>query len=187
MLRRLFTVALALSLLLFFGTAVAIMRSSWFCGDWITWQSSQVKDDQFFCRELNIEWNNGGLGLRAKTFHQTTHDARNAADYQHELQPEDGIHWRENHGNFGTSKWWTFSCDWYAGVSGHEAGRIIVVQFPEWVLSVACLIVPAIALVRRIRRRRTSGYGCTVCGYDLRASPDRCPECGTPVTQKATA
>jgi hypothetical protein len=43
-------------------------------------------------------------------------------------------------------------------------------------------ILPAVAaaLSLRKRRRRRSGR-CEVCGYDLRASSERCPECGTVV------
>ena len=38
---------------------------------------------------------------------------------------------------------------------------------------------PAWRLARFIRERRRNRVGCCpTCGYDLRASPERCPECG---------
>ena len=33
------------------------------------------------------------------------------------------------------------------------------------------------------RKRQTMGY-CDQCGYDLRSSPDRCPECGAVRTRR---
>jgi hypothetical protein len=44
------------------------------------------------------------------------------------------------------------------------------------VVVVVWIIVPATGRERRRQQKR-----CTKCGYDLRASSDRCPECGTPV------
>ena len=44
----------------------------------------------------------------------------------------------------------------------------------------------AFTCARRAARPHKPGY-CVRCGYDLRASKGRCPECGTPIAAKVEA
>jgi hypothetical protein len=56
-----------------------------------------------------------------------------------------------------------------------------VVILPYWSLILSTGMLPAICAIRAYRRHRWRRSGkCENCGYDLRASPDRCPECGVP-------
>ena len=54
-----------------------------------------------------------------------------------------------------------------------------VVGLPYWSVTILAAVPPATWAVGRLRRRRRGRTGlCPTCGYDLRATPDRCPECG---------
>lgn len=83
---------------------------------------------------------------------------------------------------FNSDSWfWTWS----------RPGNVIIFQrrtsvsVSLWLL-LAVFALPGVIetiLLLRGRARRAAGL-CLICGYDVRASPDRCPECGTRLPTK---
>ena len=59
----------------------------------------------------------------------------------------------------------------------------LAVIVPYWSVTVLASLLPVYCLAKvpaALRRRRRIRRGlCVQCGYDMRASTDRCPECGT--------
>ena len=61
-------------------------------------------------------------------------------------------------------------------------------MLPFWLIGLAAAVPPIGWLGRRLRtRRRRSAGRCAACGYDLRATPGRCPECGAEPGGNASA
>jgi hypothetical protein len=74
-------------------------------------------------------------------------------------------------------------------VLGFYFGRWAAADQPRWVLlvpawavagvtAIAPILAAASIVRRRRRKRRLSANHCPACGYDCRATPGRCSECG---------
>ena len=90
---------------------------------------------------------------------------------------------------------WPFDCPTYISNTYHEYGfgycKFQVTHnitrewdtcysIPIWWFMLLVYLIGTLAhflIARRIKRKMKSGT-CMECGYDLRATPDRCPECG---------
>lgn len=162
--RRLFTVASVISLVLCLTTVVLWVRSRY------RWEWAQYTRHQCtFSAESNVgyvdftvlapEARNSGL-------HSYPYNS-DVAVGSYMLRPRYGISY-ENDPSMG----WT--TDSHLRVS-------------YWLLVAAFTITPAAWLWASFRRRHRSHRGlCPNCGYDLTANTSgKCPECGLPVRQKA--
>ena len=69
-----------------------------------------------------------------------------------------------------------------------QRGRFFEFMLPLWLIVVMGSIPPLVWELRyrrgRRRRMRRSLGQCVACGYDLRATPQRCPECGAAAAAK---
>ena len=72
-----------------------------------------------------------------------------------------------------------------AGRWEYEALSGFTLTVPCWLAVVLTGALPVMWYWRfrrkRAERRRSVQGLCIACGYDLRATKDRCPECGTPI------
>ena len=55
---------------------------------------------------------------------------------------------------------------------------LIAIAIPHWLVTLLLAVLPALYLGAAILSRSHRAGLCPKCGYDLRATPDRCPECG---------
>jgi hypothetical protein len=96
----------------------------------------------------------------------------------------DGFHWAAPQ-PISNTHFWSGHFDAHHSVGGATRipSEIRALSVPHWFALLVCLLLPLAvcgwraARRQRLHRLRVAGR-CTRCGYDLRESRDRCPECG---------
>src|SRR5687768_11896561 len=171
---RWFTCMLAVSLLLFVVVAVAWVRSH-FVSERVTWYGM----GEVLGRRVNAAYSvTSGRGqVRVLTSYFGPKHPNPRTTYA-TGPAERAVTGRELHRRVGFSYYeWV---DETAPATGWNLGGRDV-SVPYWWGAVVLAMPGAIWLAARGRRRRRwrreRGL-CVVCGYDLRATPGRCPECG---------
>jgi hypothetical protein len=187
--RRLFASISALSLILCLATVGLWVRSYWIGDYWSHWRilSDRVEESNslmsgkgVFGIDCTRSANRGTLTSENLRWTHDSHNrpvasdlARYARTWRHTVsfKPDVALHTFLGHGVLTVDS------------ATLPDFRIRAFTVPFW--SVTCLfaLAPAWWVVgpwRRQSKRRKLGL-CLNCGYDLRASPQRCPECGSTI------
>jgi hypothetical protein len=167
--RNLLYAASALSLLLCVATVALWVRSR-LRSDHIT--LSWRNHDGDALRSLSVESFEGRLAVSRETWQRGGPAGRNV-DRSVGEKSYLSVHAAEMRFDVAGLRW--------GGYDDRVAARdgwVLVVPF--WAVVVPIALLTGLALRARWSAGQRSRAGlCPACGYDLRATPDRCPECGT--------
>jgi hypothetical protein len=167
--RQLFILASALSLLLSVATAALWVRSYWVHDVVYRWHPAGGWVFSSDLASLYFMWWKGDsptIGSAAWQWERLPH-TRQQKKFEFHRQRQSYISDLDGQSVWETDRW---------------------VQFPHWAAFTVLFPLPLLAGFHRIRQSKPRRANlCLACGYDLRATPDRCPECGTIVPKKATA
>lgn len=162
--RHLFTVVAAMSLLLCLATMAVWMRSFWISSFWGFDEGGRAPAVVLFS-------DRGRVGVA------TSHVIMGVPLIGWEEWPDDKI----GHGSSAGWKYLGFDME-IEDTTAFSGDLQIVV--PDWFICATFAVAPCRWLWLHHRKRRAKLNGlCITCGYDLRASPERCPECGTVVPE----
>ena len=185
MLRRLFILLSLLSLILCLALIAMSVRGFW-RHDLFEYSDGGVRDHTGFRASVfESRWTGTSLFLAHVSSHSTK-------PLRH-VSPQ-GFHWTSVH---GLSRMYSPDRLWLGfglprTVNGVDTllgytYSMSTVLIPYWFLILLTSILPALFAFRthraRVREKRSHLGLCQTCGYDLRATPDRCPECGSPIPQ----
>jgi hypothetical protein len=170
-LRILFNAATVLSLVLCVATAALWVRSYWRL-DTFAW----TRPPRPGAESLFVYLDSGSGGMMTGI---------GLLSYGWASEQPSGWDWRRDdhrpvsYAGGRTANRWGFGHDSFH----HPQVRWVRIIVPAWLVVTLFGALPTTRLALSIRRRRRSVKGrCLRCGYDLRATPDRCPECGATPT-----
>jgi hypothetical protein len=176
-LRILLNVATVVSLLLGIGTAALWGRSNWLHDSIHAGSGQWVENNNWFCRDLFLDSSAGRLHVSYWKTKATLGPIGNILPRgwqrrEDRIDPANPPRW------YGDDRR-TLGVGHMNELRSHPGGYhyLFMISVPWWQVIVLTAILPIARLVWR-RRRYASGF-CSRCGYDLRATPERCSECGT--------
>ena len=186
MIRRLLNLLTALSLLLCVAACVLWVRSYW------TFSEAGYHVGRCFERRYDVRYKSDSIHLtvdRGRFYVEHSWEQCDRVVGPPPLYTE-GRHWDwfEYHGRSGGDRYAGRAWDLQSGGFGMQRGSggfdgltlgVTLVGIPAWALALGFATAPAITATRWRRRGPQRRGRCASCGYDLRATPGRCPECGT--------
>jgi len=180
--RRLFNLAAAVSMVLCVGTLVLWVRSYWIGDQW-DFQRDSTRSGQSTLFAARANSSRGGIEVSIESGH-ARRSVPDRSETQHDARPPYPLIFQSLDQTLSERLGLRLSSEPAALVHNAETtdGTSTIVNFPYCFPAIVFAGMPlmwgiAWGITARRRRRALSGV-CRSCGYDLRGTPDRCPECG---------